>query len=131
MKRYLGPQTFLGDFQLTGSRKAAKSVFPNRNQCSSRYKNVQVVLMRWEDDDNFGVSCELEDLDKVFRDDYGFETTTWLIPKELSLASIMAKAVALVSNAELESKLLIVYYGGHAAMTDDRQQMWYRYVSVR
>jgi hypothetical protein len=84
--------------------------------------------MRWESDDGLGVLCELDDLDKVFRLDYGFETRTWLIPTNNPLQKIMANTLALFDEPGMEDSLLIVYYGGHAAMSDDRQQMWYRYV---
>jgi hypothetical protein len=85
-------------------------------------------LIRWDDDNRLGVSCELEDLSKVFKHGYGFETTTWLIPTEDPLEDIMGKALTLTKEAAKEGKLLIVYYAGHAAMNDARQHVWYRYV---
>jgi hypothetical protein len=85
-------------------------------------------LIRWKDDNRLGVSCELEDLCKVFEKGYGFKTTTWLIPTEDALEDIMGKALSLVKEAGKEGKLLIIYYAGHAAMNEDRQQVWFRYV---
>jgi hypothetical protein len=112
------------------SHQAAKGAFPNRFQSKSRYQEVHAILIQWEDDKGLGVSCELEDLSKVFRLGYGFEATTWLIPTERSLAAIMSKALALVNEAETDGKLLIIYYGGHAAMNDARQQVWLRYANL-
>jgi hypothetical protein len=85
--------------------------------------------MRWQDDDRLGVSCELEDLEKVFARCYGFKTTEWLIPTSNPLMDIMAKVIALVNSPGFENKLLIIYYAGHAAMNEARQQIWLRYVS--
>jgi hypothetical protein len=87
-----------------------------------------VVLIRWNDDIRLGVSCELEDLCKVFKQGYGFETTIWLIPTEDSLENIMGKALGLVKEAGKEGKLLVIYYAGHAAMNEARQHVWFRYV---
>jgi hypothetical protein len=91
---------------------------------------VHVILIQWEDDNRLGVSCELEDLSKVFRLGYGFETTTWFIPTERPLAAIMSKSLALVNESEKDGKLLIIYYAGHAEMNDSREQVWLRYVNL-
>ncbi|PMD37699.1 hypothetical protein L207DRAFT_493250 [Hyaloscypha variabilis F] len=106
--------------------QAAQGVFPNRNYSQARYQDVQVVLIRWNDDNRLGVSCELEDLCKVFKQGYGFETTIWLIPTEDSLENIMGKALGLVKEAGKEGKLLVIYYAGHAAMNEARQHVWFR-----
>jgi hypothetical protein len=79
--------------------KAASRAFPNTNRIRNRYVDVHVVLIRWEDDARFGVSCELEDLSKTFEKDYGFETTTWLIPTENSLNNITGQALELLKGA--------------------------------
>ena len=84
--------------------------------------------MRWKDDDRLGVSCELEDLARVFDRYYEFKTTEWLIPTVNPLVDIMSKVLALVNELGLENKLLIIYYAGHAAMNEARQQIWLRYV---
>ncbi|TVY84121.1 hypothetical protein LSUE1_G001858 [Lachnellula suecica] len=53
-------------------------------------------------------------------------TKPWLILTEAPLMDIMSKVLALVNDAGQEGKLLIVYYAGHAAMNDARQQIWLR-----
>ncbi|KAH7409760.1 hypothetical protein BKA64DRAFT_665795 [Cadophora sp. MPI-SDFR-AT-0126] len=106
--------------------QAAQGVFPNRTGSKVRYQDIQVVLIRWNDDNRLGVSCELEDLCKVFERGYGFQTTTWLIPAEDPLENVMGRALDLVKESGKEGKLVIVYYAGHAAMNEARQQVWYR-----
>jgi hypothetical protein len=108
--------------------QAAGGVFPNRDRKQLRYSDVEVILIRWNDDNRFGVSCELEDLCKVFNQGYGFKTTIWLIPTEDPLQEVMGKVLSLVKEAEKDGRLLIVYYAGHAAMDEARQQVWFRYV---
>lgn len=63
----------------------------------------------------------------MFETGYGFKTTTWLIPTEDPLEDIMSKSLCLIREAGKEGKLLVVYYAGHAAMNEDRQQVWFRY----
>jgi hypothetical protein len=106
--------------------EAAQGAFPNRTNLKMRYQDIQVVLIRWNDDNRLGVSCELEDLCKVFERGYGFQTTTWLIPAEDSLENIMGKTLDFVKESGKEGKLVIVYYAGHAAMNEARQQVWFR-----
>ncbi|PVH74061.1 hypothetical protein DL98DRAFT_40687 [Cadophora sp. DSE1049] len=107
--------------------QAAERGFPNASNCQSRYEDVEVALVRWEDDNRLGVSWELEDLSRKFHQSYGFKTTTWLIPTSQPLVDIMSKALALVGReAESSGKLLIVYYAGHAAMNSSREQVWLR-----
>lgn len=54
------------------------------------------------------------------------DTTTWKIPTEDPLSSIMDTALTLRKEIDTEETLVIVYYGGHAFMNEDRQQMWAR-----
>ena len=111
----------------TDPYEAARGVFPNRGDEHTRYSSIEVVLIRWQDDNRFGVSCELEDLVKVFNYGYWFKPTTWLIPTEDPLQDVMQKTLSLVKEAGKSGKLLIVYYAGHAAMNEARQQVWFRY----
>ncbi|KAH7336533.1 heterokaryon incompatibility protein-domain-containing protein [Rhexocercosporidium sp. MPI-PUGE-AT-0058] len=105
---------------------AVERAFPNRCSFQSLYQDVEVAMIRWEDDNRLGVSCELEDLSGKFRRCYGFKTTTWLIPTAQPLVDIMSKAIELVREAESSGKLLILYYAGHAAMNSSREQVWLR-----
>ena len=109
--------------------EAANAVLPQPRRSESRYTHVEVVLMRWDDDNRLGVWCELEDLAKMFSNGYGFKTRTWLIPTGDPLMNVMSKTLDLIKEAGQEGKLLVVYYAGHAAMNDSREQVWFRCVS--
>ena len=65
---------------------SAKRAFQNRGH--TRYRRVEVLLLRWEEDE-LPVEWELNDLAKVFRD-YKFNTETWLIPTESPYMKTMA-----------------------------------------
>ncbi|KAE9367715.1 hypothetical protein N431DRAFT_444815 [Stipitochalara longipes BDJ] len=100
---------------------AAASIFPNKGR--SRYENVHVLLLRWEED-SMGVQYELDDLAKSFETGYGYATETWLIPSAKSHFALMEKALQVVRNFGKADSLLIVYYAGHGHMNASRQAMW-------
>ena len=100
---------------------AAEAAFPNRGV--SRYKEVHTLLLSWEDD-NLGVVDEVNELEDVFRRLYGFETEAWRIPSKRSHNSLAAKIIGFLDDYESKDNLLIVYYGGHGEMNDDRQCVW-------
>ncbi|KAH8766234.1 hypothetical protein BGZ57DRAFT_798548 [Hyaloscypha finlandica] len=99
---------------------SANRAFPNRGL--TRYKRVEVLLLRWEEDE-LQVEWELNDLAKVFRA-YNFNTETWLIPTESPYMKMMSKALQFVGDHQSEDTLLIVYYGGHAKINEARQSTW-------
>ena len=100
---------------------AAEAAFPNRGV--SRYKEVHTLLLSWEDD-NLGVVDEINELEDVFRSLYGFEAQAWKIPSKRSHNSLAAKILGFLDDHESKDNLLIVYYGGHGEMNDDRQCVW-------
>ena len=102
--------------------QSAKRAFPNRDRLTARYKDVQVLLLRWAEDD-LGVAWEVEDLEKAFKA-YGFKAETWLIPSENSHLKLMLKAGTFVETHENTDTLFIVYYGGHATINRRRQSTW-------
>jgi hypothetical protein len=77
-----------------------------------------------------GVEHELNDLAEVFRNAYGFQTETWLIPTLEPHFALMTKALETVQRFGKEDELLIVYYAGHGLMNDSRQAVWTWLVSV-
>lgn len=99
----------------------AAAAFPNRGL--SRYKGVHALLLSWEDD-NLGVVAEIDELGDVLRSLYGFETETWKIPSQRSHISLAAKILGFLNDYESKENLLIVYYGGHGEINDDRQCVW-------
>ena len=100
---------------------AADAAFPNRGL--SRYKEVHALLLSWEDD-NLGVIDEVLELQDVFRDLYRFKTEEWKIPSSKSHNLLAAKVLDFVNDYESKDNLLILYYGGHGAMNDDRKCLW-------
>ncbi|KAF4982028.1 hypothetical protein FZEAL_2278 [Fusarium zealandicum] len=101
--------------------QSAKRAFPN--SAYSRYKEVEVLLIRWEEDE-LEVEWELNELHKVFRDLYGFTAEQFLIPTQNSHRNLMRKALAFVEDHEKEDTLLVVYYGGHGVINRARQSTW-------
>ena len=73
-----------------GLQAAAKAVFPNPSR--SRYTKVSVLTLSWEDEDpNLPVSIEIEKLEAMFRDVYGFATEHWSVPDRNSHAQLNRK----------------------------------------
>ena len=102
--------------------QSAIRAFPNRQRLFTRYKKVQTLLLQWKDDD-LEVSYEVDDLDGVFKQ-YGFATEKWSIPSANSHLKLMLKAASFVESYDSPDNLLIVYYGGHAAINESRQSTW-------
>ncbi|KAJ4263156.1 hypothetical protein NW762_006778 [Fusarium torreyae] len=105
----------------TDKFKSAKRAFPN--SAYSRYKEVEVLLIRWEEDE-LEVEWELNELHKVLRDLYGFTTEQFLIPSQNSHRKLNHKALSFVEEHENEDTLLVVYYGGHGVINKARQSTW-------
>jgi len=101
--------------------EAGNAAFPNRGR--SRYKEAHVLLLSWEDDD-LGVIDEVNDLQDVFRQSYNYETEVWKIPGTRSHNSLATRILQFLADYEARDSLLIVYYGGHGLMNDDRQCIW-------
>ncbi|KAI4286207.1 MAG: hypothetical protein L6R38_000103 [Xanthoria sp. 2 TBL-2021] len=94
----------------------------------SRYTDVKVLLLSWEDDD-LGVATEISELDDVFRYVYGYTTDQWKIPSTQSHIALVRRILDLLADSASRDKLLIVYYGGHAYMNDQRNCVWLSQVS--
>ncbi len=101
--------------------EAGNAAFPNRGR--SRYKEAHVLLLSWEDDD-LGVIDEVNDLQDVFRQSYNYKTDMWKIPGTRSHNSLATRILQFLADYEAKDSLLIVYYGGHGLMNDDRQCIW-------
>ena len=100
---------------------AGSAAFPNRGR--SRYREAHVLLLSWEDD-NLGVINEVTELEDVFRQCYSFGTEEWKIPSKRPHNTLASKILEFSNNYEGKDSLLIVYYGGHGLMNDDRQCIW-------
>lgn len=89
----------------------------------NRYLEVNVLLISWQDDD-LGVATELSELDSVFRHVYGYHTDQWKIPSTQSHIALARRILDLLVTASSTDKLLIIYYGGHGFMNDQRDCVW-------
>ncbi|KAE9379701.1 hypothetical protein N431DRAFT_553822 [Stipitochalara longipes BDJ] len=103
---------------------AAKAVFPNGS--SSRYTDVSVLILSWEDEDpQLPVSIEIEKLYAVFQHVYHFETEHWKIPNHNCHYRVTKKIMDFVAPTDdIDHHLKIVYYAGHARLMDTRSLAW-------
>lgn len=102
---------------------AAAAAFPRSG--SSRYSDVYVLFLSWEDDD-LGVEREIHGLEAVFRDIYRYRVGRWKIPRTRSHNALVHQIIQALGDFESNDKLFITYYGGHGFMNDDRQCVWLR-----
>ena len=83
----------------------------------SKYRNVQVLLVQWEDED-LGVDDEVAKLDAVFSSThprgYNYHTQRFSIPNEDPEDRLAIRLLEFRKGATAED-LLILYYAGHAA----------------
>ncbi|KAL8835228.1 MAG: hypothetical protein Q9170_003390 [Blastenia crenularia] len=101
--------------------QAVSAAFPRNSR--SRYSGVHVLLLSWEDDD-LGVTAEIDELEDVFVIVYCYETERWKIPGTKSHNALSRRIMRLLDDFESSDKLLVVYYGGHGYMNEDRQCVW-------
>ena len=118
-------QQFAKDLQV-----AAKAVFPNETR--SRYSNVSVLMLSWEEEDpQLPVSYEIDKLYGVFQNVYRFETEHWKIPNNNCHYRLTEKVMEFVSPTDdIDHHLKIVYYAGHARLMETRSLAWTRYVKL-
>lgn len=118
------------DFEEFGKslQDAANAVFPN--DTNSRYTKVSVLMLSWEDEDpQLPVSQEISKLYGIFSGDYGYETEHWSILDEHSHWKLTEKIMEFVKpDEESKTHLKIVYYAGHARLTETRLLVWTRSV---
>ena len=100
---------------------ATAAAFPNEIPgAGSRYDEVHVLFLSWEDD-LLGVSKEIDELRDVFRHTYHYDTDEWHIPSSRSHNSLVKRTTEFLEAYEDRKNLLIVYYAGHGYLNDDRQ----------
>ncbi|KAL8919466.1 MAG: hypothetical protein Q9208_006751 [Pyrenodesmia sp. 3 TL-2023] len=101
--------------------EALSAAFPR--VARSRYHDVYVLLLSWEDDD-LGVQSEVNELDHVFENVFRYKTNRWRIPTSKSHNALVRRIMEALEEAEVGNSLLIVYYGGHGYMNEDRHCVW-------
>jgi hypothetical protein len=87
-----------------------------------------VLLLSWEVSERSDLDAEneVEQLGKVFREEYGYATEPWKIPLQSSHHKLTSKVLDFVGYGGPDS-LLIVYYSGHGSLTKSRQSQWLRW----
>ena len=90
-----------------------------------RYSKVQILLLRWEDDD-LGVEAEVKDLQHVFTDLYGYGVATYEIPTEKPDKALKRRVFDFLDH-DGDETLLILYYAGHAktSMQMNEAPLWF------
>jgi hypothetical protein len=101
---------------------AIQAAWPNRN--GIRYTNVRVLLLSWEDDD-LGVSAEIEPLKRLFKERYYFGVDEYKIPS-IKPDPALTRRVLDFLDYDNKDTLLILYYGGHArpALQSNEGSLW-------
>ena len=114
------------DAFVDASNYALKSAYPKPQATGSpRYSKVSVLLIQWEEDD-LGVSTELDKLYKVFKVEYGYDCEDiFEIPESGSQVALTIRLQRLIDNASYDH-LLIIYYGGHSDDSNSLQSIWRR-----
>lgn len=80
---------------------------------SSRYSSVKVLLMHWEHDGDLpGCRSEVNQLEYMFRVNFGFHTTVFAIP-ERDASGKTIQSVQKFFNGSGSDELRILYYAGH------------------
>jgi hypothetical protein len=105
---------------------AAQTLFPNSTR--SRYTDVHVLMLSWEDvDPKLPVDLEMDPLFDVFQNMYNFRTETWQIPNLRSQRRVNDRVTEFLGD-ESKEHLKIVYYAGHACLSSNRLLSWTKYV---
>lgn len=90
-----------------------------------RYSKVQVLLLRWTDDD-LGVVTELKALRQVFTDLYHYEVQIYEIPSKKPDKALKRRVFDFLEHDGKET-LFILYYAGHAkrSLQVNEAPMWF------
>jgi hypothetical protein len=114
----------ISDIQKLGEdlNAATQAAWPRRHDI--RYTNVQVLLLSWEDDD-LGVSVEIEPLKRLFKERYYFGVEDYKIPSIKPDPAVTLRVLEFLGYDNKET-LLILYYGGHArpALQSNEGSLW-------
>lgn len=118
------------DSFVAAANVALESAYPKPPIGSApRYSRVSVLLIRWAQDD-LGTLSELEKLERVFHDGFGYDTYCYDIPEVDSQAKLTSTIFDFIKNADRDH-LLIIYYGGHSDDSRLEHSLWRRCVRKR
>lgn len=97
---------------------AIHAAWPTRR--GSRYEEAHVLLLSWEDD-NLGVEREIRRLKHVFSVLYRFDVQEFRIPSKTPGKATTSRVSDFLEN-DSPSSLLIVYYAGHARLSNQTNE---------
>jgi hypothetical protein len=107
-----------------GLQDAANAVFSSDRR--SRYTQVSVILLSWEDEDpQLPVSLEISALKSVLVDLYGFDVEEYQIPATNSHLELNSRILNFLKDSDTKH-LKIVYYAGHGKLSNHGQALWTR-----
>lgn len=87
----------------------------------SDYDQVNALLVHWEEDD-LNVITEVENIKKLFEDNFKFKTKDFPIPSNHSQAALQTAVSSFIeANGAINRSLIIVYYAGHSGEQDALQ----------
>lgn len=87
------------------------------------YKGVYTLLLRWEADD-LGTYLEIDKLNDLLRNAYGFQTQSEKIPSKNPALFLENLLFAFKKEHNDRENLLIVYYGGHGVKMQGNDSIW-------
>lgn len=93
------------------------------------YKEVQVRVISWEEDDG-GITEKLALLSLIFSTYYGFHSTQIILPSTNPYIFLQRALSNLIAESARDGILLIIYYAGHGCMDENLDLHWQAYRSV-
>ncbi|KAJ9299528.1 hypothetical protein DTO217A2_8124 [Paecilomyces variotii] len=91
---------------------------------TKRYRQVAVIGFHWENDD-MGVSSLEDNLLKIFKDIYNFNTESYTIPTANCASSLQIKLGIWSQHWARPDVLRIYVYSGHAGPASTTDNRWY------
>ncbi|KAK0729296.1 hypothetical protein B0T21DRAFT_385379 [Apiosordaria backusii] len=116
-----GLESFRADLQGSASRILASAL-------RSRYASVSAMLVRWQDDEDAEARNDIEELARVFKEDYNYSVKTKYIPTSgdpgnSSYLWLNREVNTFVTSHNQRDTLKIFYYSGHSYLGEDRDTM--------
>ncbi|KAL8729574.1 MAG: hypothetical protein Q9166_004654 [cf. Caloplaca sp. 2 TL-2023] len=87
------------------------------------YKRVGVLFLSWEEDDMQCKETEIDDLRKLFDEEFRYETDYFLIPKDRWQTALQKRIADLFYEYDSPDCLTIIYYGGHGYVGEETQSL--------
>lgn len=106
-----------------GRRSRDRSSHSTDQRVVHPYRAVYVLLASWQDDD-LGVWTEIDKLEVLFSEAYGYQVEQILIPSHNPDDVFGHNFQDFIQKYQHHQNLLIVYYGGHGRLNNSRLAEW-------